>query len=62
MPIAVGLRWIEIDDDAGVLALEFGEPGVVLLALKRRSDADATMGYWLDEQGKVLGQIQAGQA
>lgn len=62
MPIAVGLRWIEIDDDAGVLALELGEPGVVLLALKRRGDADPTMGYWLDEQGKVLGQVEAGQA
>ncbi|MFW5739513.1 MAG: hypothetical protein ACOC1F_04020 [Myxococcota bacterium] len=62
MPIAVGLRWIEIDDDAGALAFEFGEPGVVLLALRREGGADTTTGYWLDEQGKVLGRVEAGQA
>lgn len=61
MPLNVGLRWIEIDDDAGVLALEFGKPGVVLLALKRQATVPM-MGYWMDEQGKVLGRVVAGRA
>jgi len=60
MPVA--LRWIEIDDDAGVLALEFGSPGVVLLAVKKDGVTDATKAYWMDDQGNVLGRIQAGRA
>ena len=62
MPKAVGLRWIEIDDNAGVLALELGKPGVLLLALKRMTEADPTVGYWMDEQGNLIGRIEAGQA
>jgi len=62
MPQAVGLRWIEIDDNAGVLALEFGKPGVVLLALKRNAETDPTVGYWMDEQGNLIGRVEAGQA
>ena len=62
MPHAITLRWLEIDDNAGVLALEFGAPGVFLLAVKRKSPTDPMMGYWMDEQGNVLGQVQPGLA
>jgi len=62
MPTAIGLRWIEIDDNAGVLALEYGAPGVVLLAVKKASATDPTMGYWMDEQGTLLGRVKAALA
>lgn len=62
MPSFVELRWIEIDEDAGVLAMELGPRGVVLLAVRKNRPTDPTMGYWLDEHGKLLGRIEAGKA
>lgn len=62
MPSAVALRWIEIDEDAGVLALEFGTPGVFLLAVKRNSPNDPMTGYWMTEQGDMLGHVEPGIA
>ena len=62
MPEAIALRWIDIDDNAGMLALSFGQSGVVMLALKRTGASAPTMGYWTDEQGNLLGRVEAGQA
>lgn len=62
MPAAPGLRWIEIDENAGVLALEFGSPRALLLALKRDAETNFAQAYWMDEQGNILQRIVTGQA
>ncbi len=62
LPADFGFRWIQIDDNAGALALEFGASGVYMLAVRKARPTEPTMSYWLDEQGKMLGRIEVGLA
>lgn len=56
------LRWIEVDENEGALALEFDFPGALLLALKRDRKTNLAQAYWMDEQGNILQRVEAGIA